>query len=414
MRVPLYVFIFAILGSVSSKLISVHVVFRHGARAPVLNVTSEEAKTYFYRGLGQLTDEGIEQAQLIGELLKDRYVDSTFIDAKMIPSQLVFRSSPVERCLMTIQTVGNVMFSNVTPPVQTVARDDDFLLLPKMDCPFLIDDYQKHFNLSEKEKNVARKHIWDISERALARAALDTEHLKNRSKENIPALLLEKEAGLAVPSWFNEEAYKEAKEVFYGALSVMSSVGDYYSPRGIRPKAGLLLNQIFEDINKRVNCYQENKKDCELKRFQAFSTHDILILSILEALGLRESVLGPKTPPEFMATLIIETRLIDGEAVVKVMYRKLPKDYNPDVVTGLVRNCPANQEFCPVKLFTSCCNDFLTSDAKTECYGPPNHWFMTPLSWIFIAVSLALLIVVAVLFLLLIRYKKRTSLNLKV
>uniref|UniRef100_A0A8R1DMR4 acid phosphatase n=1 Tax=Caenorhabditis japonica TaxID=281687 RepID=A0A8R1DMR4_CAEJA len=262
-------------------------------------------------------------------------------------------------------------------------------------------------------------HVWDVSERALRRAAEKSVLLKGRAEANLPALVLEKEAGLAVPSWFNEDAYKEAKEVVYSALSVMSSVGDYYSPRGIRPKSGLLLHKILQDIKSRADCYQNNQANCGEKRFQVYSTHDLLILSLLESLGLRTSVLGENTAPEFMATLIIETWIMEGKPSVKVFYRKYPRDYAPQEVTSLVRNCPWDKDVCPVELFTSCCSEFTTSDAKAECYGTSpeistHNWEMNPLAWIFVAVSVVLLLFSIILVYLVIRFKNRSKFTMKV
>ncbi|CAO4385060.1 unnamed protein product [Caenorhabditis nigoni] len=420
MRVLFYVFLFVIFALSQAQLISVHVIFRHGARAPVLNVTSEEAKSYFYRGLGQLTDQGVEQARLIGKLLKDRYVN-TFVDARMLPTQLLFRSSPVERCLMTIQTVGNTMFLNSTPPVQTVPKPDDFLLVPKLDCDFQIDEWTNFFNLTEDDKKQAKKNPWFISEKALRRATAASQTLQLRSDENLPALILEKEAGLAVPSWFNEEAYKESRTVFYKALAVMASVGEYKSSKGIRVKTGLLLDKILNDIQEKVRCHQKNQKghiSCDRHKLQVFSTHDLLILPFLEALGIREETLGKDLPPEFLSTIIIETMLLDGIPFVKVFYRHDPHDVTLRDMTRFVRNCPPKQPLCPVDLFTSCCGEFITADPRKECYEEETNqklhdWTMTTLSWILFGISVFLLVVLIIMSYLAVRYKNRSVVTIK-
>ncbi|KAF1747621.1 hypothetical protein GCK72_024086 [Caenorhabditis remanei] len=420
MRVLFYVFILVIIAAIQAQLISVHVIFRHGARAPVLNVTSEEAKSYFYRGLGQLTDEGIEQAKLIGKVLKDRYVNS-FVDSRMLPTQLLFRSSPVERCLMTIQTVGSTMFPNATPPVQTMPRPDDFLLVPKLDCSFQIDEWALFFNLTEEERDKARKNPWFVSDKALRKATSKSVTLQERSEENLPALILEKEAGLAVPAWFNEEAYKESLHVFYSALSVMASVGEYKSSKGIRIKAGLLLDKIFNDIQEKIRCHEKksvNRISCDQKKLQIFSSHDLLILPLLEALGIREDVLGKELPPEFLSAIVIETMLVDNVPFVKIFYRGNPREITLRDVTGLVRNCPPKQPLCPADLFTSCCGEFITADPKSECYEEPstqspNEWAMTPISWILFGISIVLILILIVMSYLVIRYKNRSVVTIK-
>ncbi|EGT30302.1 hypothetical protein CAEBREN_12367 [Caenorhabditis brenneri] len=420
MRVLFYVLFLVIIGTVQAQLISVHVIFRHGARAPVLNVTSEEAKSYFYRGLGQLTDEGVEQAKLMGKILKDRYVNS-FVDAKMLPTQLLFRSSPVERCLMTLQTVGEVMFPNATPPVQTVPKPDDFLLVPKLDCSFQLDEWGLFFNLTEEEKEKSKRNPWYISDRALRRATAQSSTLKERSNENLPALILEKEAGLAVPSWFTEEAYKESLHVFYKALSVMASVGDYQSTKGIRIKTGLLLDKIITDIQEKVRCHDKkvtSNISCDRQKLQVYSSHDLLVLPFLEALGIREEVLGKDLPPDFLAAIIIETMIIDKVPYVKVYYRKHPREITLRDVTEHVRNCPPKNPYCPAELFTSCCGEFITSDPKTECYPGVQdetriEWVMTPVSWILAGIAIFLLASLIIMAYLVIRYKNRSVVTIK-
>lgn len=55
----------------------------------------------------------------------------------------------------------------------------------------------------------------------MRKAVTKTDFLQDRGGENLPALILEKEAGLAVPSWFNEGAYKESLHVFYSVSTTL-------------------------------------------------------------------------------------------------------------------------------------------------------------------------------------------------
>uniref|UniRef100_A0A1I7UAC6 acid phosphatase n=1 Tax=Caenorhabditis tropicalis TaxID=1561998 RepID=A0A1I7UAC6_9PELO len=261
---------------------------------------------------------------------------------------------------------------------------------------------------------------WFISEKALQRATSQSNTLKERSEENLPALILEKEAGLAVPSWFNEEAYKESLTVFYKALSVMASVGEYHSVKGIRIKTGLLLDKIINDIKEKVRCHEKKTEgvSCDRQKLQVFSTHDLLMLPFLEALGIREEVLGKDLPPEFLSAVIIETMLVDGIPFVKVFYRKNPREITLRDVTDLVRNCPPKKEYCPVDLFTSCCSEFLTTDPKGECYPETSdentiQWAMTPLSWLLAAIAIFLLVVLIIMTYLVIRYKNQSVVTIK-
>ncbi|CAI5455320.1 unnamed protein product [Caenorhabditis angaria] len=396
-----------------SELLSVHAVFRHGARAPIEDFTSEEAKHHFYRGLGQLTDEGVEHGRIVGRILRDRYVNTSFLDKRMLTNEIYLRSSGSERCLMTMNAAIDVMFPNAIPPVQTIARDDDFLLIPKYNCPVMLKGYKEIFNLTEKEFNRAKKNIWEVSDRAIERAAENTTYLKDKDLSLISSLILEKDAGLAVPSWFDDKAYKEAEFLFFSAIAVMSGTGPYYNPEWIRPKSGLLLHTIFENIKNRINCISSGECDPPMKKFVAYATHDIMIMALLESLGIREAALGIDSSPEFCSLIIFELWMIDGAPQVKILYRRKPEETTLINLSGNVRNCQENAEYCAPEKFTTCCNQFITSNPREVCYGAPNPWKMNSLVWLLIGIIVVLSLLILIISLISIRFKKQCKVELK-
>ncbi|KAK6019485.1 histidine acid phosphatase, partial [Ostertagia ostertagi] len=117
---------------VCDELVLVQTVFRHGDRAPMAGSTSRESESYYFRGKEQLTDKGLQQAHQLGVSLRRRYVDNGFLDARYLPSQVVFRSSPVERCLMTASAAASAMFNtteygqSIAIPIFTVPKKDDY------------------------------------------------------------------------------------------------------------------------------------------------------------------------------------------------------------------------------------------------------------------------------------------------
>ncbi|CAD6198227.1 unnamed protein product [Caenorhabditis auriculariae] len=70
------------------KLIFSAVLFRHGARAPSDGFTKPEYATYFPRGLGELSDQGIQNSYKLGRILGERYVGSGFLDKKLMPKEV--------------------------------------------------------------------------------------------------------------------------------------------------------------------------------------------------------------------------------------------------------------------------------------------------------------------------------------
>lgn len=101
-----------------------------------------------------------------------------------------------------------------------------------------------------------------------------------------------------------------------------------------------------------------------------------------------------------------------------MLFRKNPREITLRDVTGFVKNCPPGQPLCPVQRFTSCCNEFITSDPKSECYAETtvekqSEWVMTPLSWIIVAIAILLLIALILMTYFVIRYKNRSIVNIK-
>ncbi|CAB3400189.1 unnamed protein product [Caenorhabditis bovis] len=370
--------------------------------------------------------QGIRQAKLLGKILRSRYVETGFLDERMLPDEVLFRSSSAERCLMTIENVGMEMYPTAAPPIITMPRDDDYLLVPKYTCPHILEDYRKIFNLTDEEFERSKYQPWEISDIAMKRAQKKTTILKDKVGYNIPALILEEEQGLSVPVWFNRTAQKEAHYVFYHvevfdnhctllliiikAIASLSGSAPYFNPSWLRPKSGYLLYTIFKSLQEGAKCIRSAKSNCaeSQKKFSAYSSHDTLIVSLLESLGIRVAAIGNDTSPDFCSTVIFELWNINGEPMIKVFYRSQPNETEIVNLTPFVRNCANSSELCPAEIFVSCCDEFITADPQKECWGSQNGSQINLLSGIMIGVSAVLLIIISILIVLLV-LKKRSA-----
>ncbi|EPB67540.1 hypothetical protein ANCCEY_13361 [Ancylostoma ceylanicum] len=112
------------------KLVSVTVLFRHGARAPVV-IDNETIAKMFPNGPGEITDVGLSDTFKLGRLLGDRYVKTGFLRTPLLPSEIYIRSRANNRCLFCAAIVGSGMWakdenSGFTPvPIYAQEKNDN-------------------------------------------------------------------------------------------------------------------------------------------------------------------------------------------------------------------------------------------------------------------------------------------------
>ncbi|GMS93783.1 hypothetical protein PENTCL1PPCAC_15958, partial [Pristionchus entomophagus] len=89
-----------------------------------------------------------------GKDFKKRYVKTGFISKRFLPSEIVVRSSAVNRCLMSAASFTNALFKttpkdhSIVPPIYTKDAEEDGLLVPLLTCSDGWDDVVSRFNLS--------------------------------------------------------------------------------------------------------------------------------------------------------------------------------------------------------------------------------------------------------------------------
>ncbi|XGW10376.1 hypothetical protein V3C99_012124 [Haemonchus contortus] len=308
-----------LVGVVCDELLLVQTVFRHGDRAPMGGSTSKESETYYFRGKEQLTDKGLEQAHQLGLDLRRRYVDNGFLSARYLPSEVVFRSSSSERCLMTASAAASAMFNltangqPVAVPIFTVPKEEDYVCVPRIECPFVLREMAELLGFSETVPS-----LYDMllelfkqeSERLnYTRVIGDRLHL-------FEPLFLEQDAGLPVPQWFDDEARKEADHLLDLTIEFLSGTATFHNRKWILTRSGKLLYTILRNQRKAVEQTLGGVK------FFAFSTHDATISALLDSLGILKEALAPQGRPDFTAAITLEVWRNKSDHYVKVSYRR--------------------------------------------------------------------------------------------
>ncbi|CAJ0585878.1 unnamed protein product, partial [Mesorhabditis spiculigera] len=353
-------------------------VFRHGARAPLYEFSSNESTEFYFRGVGQLSDLGLVQGMQLGELFNNRYVRTGFLHHGMKPSEVYFRSSPKERCLMTAQEVGRGMFRrDIAVPVFTFpTREEDVMLYPRMECPHQTSRNKEIFGADTFEEAFDR--IRDVYAPS-----------RTEDKGYLEAVKIEKFEGLPVPEWANtKQGLKELEDTFYEYLTFICGTGRLPDPETIQTKSGLLLHTIHLELQRSWSCHT-------VHRFLAYSTHDTVVLPLAESLGLIPAFKGHL--PHYATGFIFELWNRDGEPFVKVFYRFSPSSHEVTELTGEVRNCA--DERCTLDQFVNCCDEFKTDDPLVVCGMKKGFCWKSFFLWtLLMATILLLTLVIALLF----------------
>ncbi|VDK18237.1 unnamed protein product, partial [Anisakis simplex] len=101
------------------KLIYVHIVWRHGDRAPVINYPNNIHKVkYWPNGYGELTERGLSQQYALGRKLRGYYFNNSndnqsepFISRHHLYKQVYIRSTDKNRTLLSAMATVAGMFS---------------------------------------------------------------------------------------------------------------------------------------------------------------------------------------------------------------------------------------------------------------------------------------------------------------
>ncbi|EYC08551.1 hypothetical protein Y032_0065g3608 [Ancylostoma ceylanicum] len=337
------------------QLVLVQLVFRHGDRAPMGGSTSPESEAYYFRGKEHLTNKGIDQARELGLSLKRRYADSGFFDARYIPSEVTFRSSASERCLMTASAVASAMFNQTESgqptvvPIFTMPKDKDFVCVPRVQCPSVMREMMKLLGLNGPTWKMADM-LSELFKQQSKR--LNYTHTVGDRLNYFEPLFLEHESGLAVPQWFNDDARKEADHLLDLTIDFLAGVNSFHNIKWIHTRSGKLLSTILKNNQKAA------EKSLASRKFLAFSTHDVTIAALLESMGIRKAALSPQGRPAFTAAVVFELwKRNDTQHYIRVLYRRGPGFDEYRDLTKAVEGC-GQHEFCPMEVFSKSMQPF--------------------------------------------------------
>ncbi|GMT18184.1 hypothetical protein PFISCL1PPCAC_9481, partial [Pristionchus fissidentatus] len=289
----------------NNVLIHVQVVIRHGDRAAQDYFATDDSARVLFRGLGELSDDGIDNAHKQGLDFKKKYVDTGFINASYIPSEIVFRASAVPRVLMSAGSFSNALFRKtpeggypIIPPIMTKEYKDDALLAPALDCEDGWDDIVDAMKLPNST-NVAGQSLNKME------SEMWPESCKDVPSEKVDAIIAElPNKAIKMSDPYVNCAKDPARKFMYEYLELLGGSGSHRNEMRLKRTVGLLTNELLANINTTAACKFDN--DCLKKnpKMRVYYSHDVNVLAlsdVFDSISKFENV-----NPAFSSALVFE------------------------------------------------------------------------------------------------------------
>ncbi|GFR10041.1 testicular acid phosphatase homolog [Trichonephila clavata] len=339
-----------------STLLFLQILFRHGDRAPLkLYPNDPNTEEAWPEGLGQLTVLGKKQNYQVGKYLRFMYGDFITSD----PNEVMVNSSESRRCRMSALASVASFYS----PQGWWKFDQDFEWQP-IAVNYLPQRNDKYLNfrsfcpqatletLKVMESREVREYLQ--KHKNMLDDLLRITGVQTCGRWNIillyDTLFIEKKYNLTIPKEI-EPYWNEFEELALTALQWA-----YGSPEIVRLRAGPLLQNIIENMNRKV------AGDMPKRKVQMYCSHDVIISALLLAMNITDV---PRPP--YAATLLIELhQMPDHTKSVRLLYLN---SSNPEqeIEQPHLLYLDGCTEFCPLQQFIESTRHMIPEDWSKEC-----------------------------------------------
>ncbi|CAI6369223.1 unnamed protein product [Macrosiphum euphorbiae] len=267
----------------SNTLRLVHAVFRHGQRTPADTYPLDPYTNSSWEpfGWGQLTNNGKRKQYELGKFIRKRY--SGFLDVLYSSKKVTFRSTDVDRTIMSAQLVASAMYKPVgvqqwnrhlewqPVPIHSEPLKDDRLLLVRIDCPRYHEERQKIMNSSEVlEELNSYSDLYSYLSNHTGLTIQDPDDVQSIYS----TLKAESDYGVALPSWTTKVYPTKLAKV-----TSRSFILNAYNDEMKKLKGGPLLKQILENSKNKMNKQSTHQ-------LYAYAGHDSTVSNLLIALDV--------------------------------------------------------------------------------------------------------------------------------
>ncbi|CAH1713750.1 unnamed protein product [Aphis gossypii] len=339
----------------SNTLRLVHAVFRHGERTPADTYPLDPYINSSWEpfGWGQLTNNGKRKQYELGKFIRKRY--SGFLEVLYSSKKVSFRSTDVDRTLMSAQLVASAIYKPVGAqkwnkyldwqpiPIHSEPLNDDRLLLVRINCPKYYEERQKIMNSTEvlEELNTYNDLYGYLS----IHTGLTIED-PDDVQSIYSTLKAEADYGVALPSW--------TSKVYPSKLAKVTSrsfILNSYNNKMKKLKGGPLLKQILENSKDKINKQSTHQ-------LYAYAGHDSTISNLLIALGVWDE----QIPTYNMLALLEVHESQRGNFYLKVFLRN---ESSIEPYHLQIPNC--KDDLCTIEHIENLTANVIPSDLSEEC-----------------------------------------------
>ena len=381
----------AAVGNNNNTLQLVQVLFRHGARTPVLVCpTDPHRDIWLDKGLGQLTNQGKQMQYELGQFLRKRY--DGFLSARYHENFTLVRSSDVDRTLMSAEAnlaglypprdrdLWNPDLRWQPIPVHTQPATTDRLLNFMVACPRYALELKRVLDttplrLVEKQN----QPLYDYLSMHCGAPIRDLE----QAMLLYDLLLIENARNMTLPAWATASLAPYNATVFPDILSPINELAFNllsYDAALRRLGGGALLAEMTAHLSQKVSGTMSPPN----RRLFMYSGHDSDVAALLGALGAFNGI----APPLASCVIVELHRDPAGAFFVQLFYR------NDTAVQPYPLRLPNCTGLCPWEAFRDLTAPVRPTDGAAECAPPPGG---TPtgqeVTIIALAVTLTLLLV---------------------
>ncbi|XP_066995857.2 testicular acid phosphatase homolog [Anabrus simplex] len=342
-------------GKVSSSLLQVSVLFRHGDRNPTETYPNDPYKEWA-EGWGSLTKKGKMQMFEMGEKLRTYY--DGFLSDIYSPDDILILSSDNDRCLMSAETYLAGLYPphesqkwhpdlNWQPiPVHSTPRNLDSLIVVKKPCPKYDEDLKNAYNSPEiAALNEQNQELYDY----LSKNAGQEVHNITAVEFLFNTLEIEASHHLKLPDWTASVFPDKMKTLAARSLAIFTETNDMKRSRG-----GPLVKLMTEHMTaKRAGTLKPNR------RMFLYSAHDITIVNVWRTLGFSELL-----KPGYGASLLLELHLANHgtDHEVKILYINDTTTKDPQALS-----IPGCESPCLLDSFLEHVKPVIPDDWEKEC-----------------------------------------------
>lgn len=371
----------------NSTLQLVQVLFRHGARTPVI-VCPTDPHTDFWldEGLGQLTNQGKRMQYELGQFLRKRY--DGFLSAKYHENYTFVRSSDVDRTLMSAQAnlaglfppqgrdLWNPDLHWQPIPVHTIPITDDLLLNFLTACPRYALELKRvmattPLRLVEQQNEPLYEYISQHCGAPIT--GLESAMLL------YDLLLIESSRNMTLPAWATASLAPYNATVFPDVLKPLNALAFdllNYDAALRRLGGGALLADMTGHLAQKVagSLAPPNRE------LFMYSGHDSDVAALLGALGAYNGI----APPLASCVILELHRDAAGTFFVQLFYRN---DTTVEPFPLRLPNCTAQ---CPWEAFRDLTAAVRPEDDAAACAVPTPSGTPTSQEVIIIALAVTL------------------------